>query len=81
MKSGSAGFSNTIAARQRSEKRRATVDRVLPGRIALPAVDGCRCEADAGLAMVLMGSAVAQRRSHCGRIHLVDVDGMRPRRR
>ena len=88
VKSGSAGFSNTIAARQRSEKRRATVDRVLPGRIALPAVDGCRCEADAGLAMVLVahlvaavGSAVAQRRSHCGRIHLVDVDGMRPRRR
>ena len=63
MKSGSAGFSNTTAARQRSEKRRVIEDWVLPGRITLPAVDGCRCEAGAGFAVVLVASCC--RRGQC----------------
>jgi hypothetical protein len=56
--------------------------RFQPGRTALSSADGI--EAEAGLAVVLMaclvaavGGAVEQRRVHCGRTPMLDMDGMR----
>ena len=56
------------------------------GRTALSSADGI--EAEAGLAVVLvahlvaaMGGAVAKRSAHFGLIPVVNVDGMRQRRR